>query len=107
MQAVIQIGSTQYLVTKGQEILVDKLKSPGLTFPISQVLALIDGDLSRVGTPYLPDVTVTAQVLSEVKGDKIRIATFKAKSKYRRVKGFRAKYSKLKISDISTVKSTS
>jgi large subunit ribosomal protein L21 len=104
MQAVIQIGTTQYLVSPGQELLISRQNKEHKDLSISQVLALIDGDKVQLGTPFLKNAHVEAQVLDEVKGEKIRVATYKAKSRYRRVVGFRPKFTKIKIKGIETQK---
>jgi len=68
---------------------------------------LIDGASSLVGQPYLPGVTVTAQVLGDKKGDKLRVSTYKAKSRYRKVTGSRPLHTRIKIEDIKSVKPAS
>ena len=94
MQAVVKIGSNQYLVSPGQELLVDR--------PIiEQVLLVIDGDKVTIGQPEVAQAKVTLKKLADVKGDKIRVSTYKAKSRYRKVKGFRAQYVKVLVENIS------
>ena len=50
----------------------------------------------KLGTPFLK-TKVKGQILADLKGDKIRVARFKAKSRYRKVIGFRPHLSKVKI----------
>jgi len=104
MQAVVKIGSSQHLVTPGQELLVDKLSVETGEVIFDQVFLLIDGDQVQVGQPTLPGVKVSAQVESSVKGDKIRVFKFKAKSRYSKTTGFRAKLTKIKINEIRVKK---
>lgn len=94
MQAVVLIGKSQYLVSVGDILEVD------LGQNVSSVLMIIDGDSVHVGNPTVKGAVVKTKVVGESKGDKIRIATFKAKTRHRRVMGFRAKYTKLLIEDI-------
>ncbi|MEK7163937.1 MAG: 50S ribosomal protein L21 [Patescibacteria group bacterium] len=94
MQAVVLIGKSQYLVSKGDVLEVD------LGQDVTSVLMIIDGDSVQVGNPTVKGAVVKTKVIGESKGDKIRIATFKAKTRHRRVMGFRAKYTKLSIEDI-------
>lgn len=96
--AVIKTGGKQYLVKEGAEIVVDKLVGePGTKLKL-QTLATLDTDTHAVelGAPSLKK-EVEATVLNQVKGDKIRVARFKAKVRYRRVSGFRPQLTKLKI----------
>lgn len=98
--AVAKITGKQYLVTPGQEIVVSGAlgkKDESLVF--SEVLLLSrDGKLS-VGTPLVEGAKVTARVVGSGKGEKIRVAKFKAKSRYRRVMGFRPLLTTLLIAD--------
>jgi len=100
MKAVISINGIQYLVSEGQELVVSKLNnSSPLVF--SQVLALLPenqpGSEIVIGSPYLKDVTVSAEKITDLKGEKIRTLKYKAKSRYRKVTGFRAALTKIKI----------
>lgn len=93
MQAVVKIGKSQYLVSEGQTIQVDRGTKP------SDVLMVVDNDKVEVGTPNL-GYKVEIEKKEEIKGKKIRVATFKAKSRYRRVIGFRPKYDLLTVKKI-------
>lgn len=100
MQAVIKIGSTQHLVTPGQEILVEKQTPAEGEIIFDQVLMLIDGEKVQIGQPTLTGVQVKAQITGQEKGEKIRVFKYKAKSRYSKTRGFRAKLSRIKIEDI-------
>lgn len=97
--AVIEIKGSQYKVARGDEILVDKL---GSEKPEAQVLLLVDAEKVKVGKPHLKDVKLKLEVINdEVKGKKISVMKYKAKSRYRRKIGFRPKFSRIKIASIS------
>lgn len=97
MQAVIKVGKSQYLVSEGQTIQVDRGTRP------SEVLMVVDGEKVEVGTPNL-GYKVEVEKKDEIKGKKLRVATFKAKSRYRRVIGFRGKYDLLSVKKIVKTK---
>lgn len=102
MKAVIKIGSSQYIVQKGQEIEVDRLQTaPKGELKISDVLLVYDQDKTLVGQPFVSKATVSASVINHFKGDKVRVGKFKAKSRYRKVRGFRSSLTKLTITDVS------
>jgi len=102
MKAVIQFQNKQYLVEADQEVVVDRTEDKvGDTIEISDVLLITDNQTTHVGTPNVKGARVIAQVLEHDKGDKIRVATYKAKSRYRRVKGFRPHLTRLKIKSIN------
>lgn len=89
--AVVRVSGKQFLVKEGDVISIDKPNE------ITEVLLLAEESGVKIGTPLVPNVTVKTEVVFEGKGPKIRIAKFKAKSRYRRVMGFRANVTKLKI----------
>ena len=98
MYTVVKTGGKQYLVKDGMEITVDLMDSEkGKKVELEALLKFDDeGKTFELGTPFLKD-KVTAEVIDNVLGEKIRIARFKAKSRERKVRGFRAKLTKLKI----------
>lgn len=98
--AVIKTGGKQYLVKENDEIFVDKITGDSKDVQL-ETLAVFDteNDAMDLGTPALK-TSVKAQVIENVKGDKVRVAKFKAKVRYRRVNGFRAQLSKIKIGSI-------
>ncbi len=94
MQAIVKIGTSQYLVTPGQKLLVDKAE-------VDSVLVVINDDQILIGQPVVKDAVVTLTDLGEVKGEKIRVSKFKAKSRYKKTVGFRPQYHQVEIKDIS------
>ena len=101
--AIVKTGGKQYKVSKDATIEVERLSfEPGEKFSFEEVLLhVLDGDV-KLGKPKIKGVVVKAEVLEHLKGKKLRIAKFKAKSKYRRVMGHRQYLTKVKILDILT-----
>jgi hypothetical protein len=64
-----------------------------------------DGDV-KIGMPFVKDITVAAEVLSAMRGPKIRVSKFKAKARYRRTTGHRQALSQLKITQIGSEKTS-
>lgn len=99
--AVVKIGGSQYKLVEGDEIDVPKLKAAvGDEKQFPQVLLWRNGDHIEVGQPLVTGVIVTGKVVSQLRGDKIRVATYKAKSRYRKVKGHRDYLTRVKIEAI-------
>lgn len=98
MQAVIASGGKQYIVEKDQtlelELLGDAKKVE------LDALLTIDGDKISVGAPFVDGVKVLADVVEEVKGEKIKVLKFKAKKRIKRLTGHRQHYSLVKITKI-------
>lgn len=99
--AVVKTGGKQFLVKENDELIVDRLDQKEKALIELPALAFFDSESGNVelGTPETAK-KVKAQVLGQLKGDKIRVAKFKAKVRYRKVKGFRAQLTKLKITKI-------
>lgn len=101
--AVIRSGGKQYKVTSGDTITLDKLNPDGKkTVIFDEVLLLVNEDKVSVGNPLVKGAKVEASYLEDVKGEKIRVRKFKAKSRYRKTTGFRAQMSVVKIEKIGT-----
>jgi large subunit ribosomal protein L21 len=100
--AVVISGGKQYKVSVGQVFEIDKIKAePGSNYLLDKVLLTVDDDSVQIGAPYLDNVTVNAKVLEQTKGDKVRVAKFKSKVRYRRAQGFRAQLTKVEITGLS------
>lgn len=102
MEAIIKQGKGQFKVKTGDTILVDKL-ALGETkkLVLDQVLMITDGDKTVIGTPYVPNATVSATIVrEEVKGEKVIHFRYKAKKGYHRKKGHRQQYTEIKIGKI-------
>jgi large subunit ribosomal protein L21 len=96
--AVIQTGGKQYIVKKDDEITVDNLNLVQDADVEFDTLAEGDDEKNEItiGKPFLAS-KVKGKVMENVKGDKIRVARFKSKVRSRKVRGFRASLSKVKI----------
>lgn len=88
--AVVKVQGKQHRVEEGDEIVVDKLsKEEGEKFVTSQVLLTSKGDQVKIGQPLVEKASVSFVVKKHQKAPKIRVATYKAKARQRRVIGHR------------------
>ncbi len=103
MFAVIKTGGKQYRVTKDDMIVVETLAGdPGTTVRIEDVLMIgDDGKAPSVGTPFLEQAAVFAEVVQQTRGDKIIVFKKKRRKGYRRKHGHRQALTVLRITDIS------
>ncbi len=100
MLAVIETGSKQYLVEKGQTLEVELLHNDKAAVEFKPLL-LIDGENIKVGKPIVSGAVVKATVADEiVKGKKQVILHYKAKKRQSTKTGHRQKYSAITITDI-------
>lgn len=98
---VVKTGGKQYLAKENDILTVDFIDVEVKAKVELVTLAKFDTESGEIelGTPELKSKT-NAEVVEILRGDKIRVARFKAKSRYRRVRGFRAELVKLKIGKI-------
>ena len=100
--AVVKIAGFQYKVSEGDELEVSKIeaeKDKSVIF--EEVLLIVEKGQLKIGQPFVKKAQIKAKILDQIKGEKIRVATYKAKSRYRRVKGFRPLLTKIRIEKIS------
>lgn len=82
--------------------MVDRLEQEvNKDFETTDVLLLVEDDKQMVGQPLVKGAKVKFKVLSHDLGDKIRVAKYKAKSKYRKVHGHRQHQTFLEVAGIS------
>ena len=95
--AIISVGGKQYRVREGERLLVDRLPlDDGASFTPAGLLAGGSGDPQIAPA----DVVVTATVLSQEKGPKIRIGKYKKRTGYKRHTGFRSSLTRIRIESI-------
>lgn len=98
MLAVVEIKGHQYLVKEGDKLDVERITDAkdGDKIVIKEVL-LVSGEKVVVGMPFVEGATVEIKLLSEEKGEKIRVFKMKAKKRYRKTQGHRQIYSQIEI----------
>lgn len=95
--AVIKLGSKQFLIHEGDVIELERQEKPLKI----EVLMYSNGSKNNFGYPEIKEVLVSTTVLEEKLGKKVRVARFKKKSRYERVRGHRQPISIIKIDSIS------
>lgn len=101
MYAVIESGGKQYRVSEGQSIKLEKLTAePGEHINFDKVLMVANGEQINVGAPYVTGGQVSAEVLSQGRGKKVRIIKFRRRKHYRRQAGHRQYFTEVKITAI-------
>ena len=101
MYAVIETGGKQYRVEVGTELEVELLEvAPGDAITLDRVLLVADGDTSAIGRPIVPNASVAAEVVRQMRGEKTISFKYRPKARRRVKKGHRQELTLLRISDI-------
>ncbi len=102
MFAVFSSGGKQHRVTEGEVVRIERLSvEPGEEIVFDTVLMVADGNQVSVGTPYVDGGKVTAEVIANDRGKKIRVIKFKRRKNYIRTQGHRQWFTEVKITGIN------
>ena len=102
MKAVIVTGGKQYTVAEGDVLYIEKLNVEAEeTVKFEQVLAVLDGENSKVGAPVVEGAVVEAKVVKNGKGKKIDVIKSKPKKGEKKHIGHRQPYTKVEITKIA------
>ena len=102
MKAVIVTGGKQYTVSEGDVLYIEKLNAEeDSTVKFDQVLAVLDGENSKVGAPVVEGACVEAKVVKNGKGKKIVVFKYKVKKNEKSKMGHRQPYTKVEITKIA------
>ena len=101
MYAVFQMSGFQFTAEEGAVVRVPfQDTDKGARIDINEVLLIKDKDNSLVGTPFVADAKIEAELVGSGLDDKVLIYKYKRRTKYRRRQGHREKYSDIKINKI-------
>jgi large subunit ribosomal protein L21 len=104
MYAIVKTGGKQYKVAVGDVVTVEKLDvAPGASVALPAIL-LVDGEAVTTDATELAAVSVTAELLAQTKGPKIKIHKYKNKTGYHKRQGHRQKLSQVKVTGIESGK---
>ena len=101
MFAVLKTGGKQYRVQSGDVLRVEKLAADaGEKVQFNDIL-MVGGDSVVVGAPLVDDAAVQAEVVDQIKGDKvIHYVKRRRKHSSQRTKGHRQQLTLLRVTDI-------
>jgi large subunit ribosomal protein L21 len=101
MYAVIKTGGKQYRVSPGDSVEVEKLPyEVGEQIELDQVLLVANDSDAQIGRPLVEGAKVKATVTRQAKGRKVIIFKYRPSKRYRRRKGHRQNYTRLRIDEI-------
>jgi large subunit ribosomal protein L21 len=101
MYAVVKTGGKQYRVSPGESIDVEKLPHEvGEQVELGEVLLIADGSDRKVGKPLVKGAKVVATVTRQAKGRKVIVYKYRPSKRYRRKRGHRQHYTRLRIDEV-------
>lgn len=101
MFAIVTIAGQQFKVSKDEEIFVHQLKGEaGDKVTFSEVL-LLQADEDKLSIGDQVKATVKAEILGHVQGDKVIAFKMKRRKGFRKKKGFRQHFTKLRILEVA------
>jgi large subunit ribosomal protein L21 len=101
MYAIIQTGGKQYRVKSGEQVKVESLAADvGAAVSFDRVLMVGEGDGAKVGAPFVSGAKVKATVVSQGRGEKVRIFKMRRRKHYAKTQGHRQNYTEVRIDEI-------
>lgn len=100
MYAVIETGGKQYFIKTGDTLKIEKIDGePGKDIVFDKILMLADekGADVKIGNPYIDGASITATVEEQGRSRKLRVVKFKRKIRYKRTRGHRQHFTKVKV----------
>lgn len=101
MYAIVKTGGKQYKAAQGDVLIVDKLEGePGTAVDLGEVLLVVDGGNTTVGSPFIQGAAVKGEILRQAKSKKINAFNYKAKKNERKRWGHRQQLTYVRITDV-------
>ena len=101
MYAVFQSGGKQHRVSEGQVVRLEKLElATGATVEFDSVLMVVNGEDVKIGVPVVAGAKVVAEVVTQGRGDKVKIVKFRRRKHSRKQQGHRQWFTEVKITGI-------
>lgn len=101
MYAIVESGGRQFRAEEGHSFSVEKLPyEVGEQIDLTKVYLLANDDEVIVGQPIVDGIVVKATVVEQYLGKKIFVWKYRPSKRYRRRKGHRQKYTRLRIDEI-------
>lgn len=101
LYAIIKTGGTEYRVTPGGSIKVDRMEAePGAAIELDSVCKLVNGDQVAEGTPSIPGALVRARVKKHGQDNGVIVFKMGRRQLYRKKQDRQWQYTVLKIDEI-------
>jgi large subunit ribosomal protein L21 len=102
MYAIFESGGKQHRVVVGETLKLEKIEfATGGTVEFNKVYLVAKGDNIRIGAPVVAGATVTAEVITQGRADKVKIIKFRRRKHSMKRQGHRQWFTEVKITGIN------
>jgi large subunit ribosomal protein L21 len=102
MYAIVNIAGQQFKVQKDQSVYVHRLEGEeGSSIKFEEVLFADNNGKFSIGGPSVKGASVSAKIISHVRGDKVIVFKKKRRKGYQKSNGHRQDFTKIQIQEIS------
>jgi len=101
MYAIVKTGGKQLKAAKDDVLIVEKLEGdPGTPIEFGEVLMLVDGESTTIGSPFIKGALVKGEIVRQSKSKKIEAFNYKAKKNERKRWGHRQPQTHVRILEL-------
>lgn len=101
MYAIVEIQGQQFRAEVGKKLYVNRLQAEaGQKIEFEKVLLIDNEGAVKVGAPTVEGAKVVAEVVADVRGDKVLVFHKKRRKGYKKLNGFRADLTQVLVKEI-------
>jgi large subunit ribosomal protein L21 len=101
MYAIVKTGGKQYKAAQNDILIVEKLEGDaGTAVELGEVVLVVDGDNTTVGSPFVKGAIVRGEIIRQGKAKKIEAFNYKAKKNIRKRWGHRQPETHIRVTEI-------
>jgi large subunit ribosomal protein L21 len=101
MYAIVNIAGQQIKISENQPVIVHRLPAEeGAVVSFDQVIMVDNDGKIKNGNPLISGASVSAKVISHLKGDKVIVFKKKRRKGYQKSNGHRQQFTKIQIESI-------
>ena len=101
MYAIVKTGGKQFKAAKDDVLIVEKLEGdPGTAIELGEVVMVVDGDKTTVGSPFVKGAIVKGEIVRQGKAKKINAFNYKPKKNERKRWGHRQPETHIKVTEV-------
>ena len=102
MYAVIKTGGKQYRVEQGDTLALERLDGDtGAQVSFDEVFLVGSDDATQIGRPLIQGASVKATIVEQGRAKKVIIFKFRRRKNYKRKKGHRQYFTRVRIDAIA------